>query len=218
VMIVHYIIRQGLPCLLTVSLALSVSGCTTPFQLHYAAASQKTMCPGNTGETPYIPLAEPYKAGDVLWVPQTACEAAIVQMAVDRCIGAASTGSDISGAGSFSDGAGIALNAVGSALNGMVSSVVGIISNPLLTTTRLVATLGTSVAKAVSGAASNSLSIKDMYAAAGSYTLNNQKLAKDEAYYKGLWNAVGSICPPNPIDGFEMEKSNSGYSAPALVN
>ena len=150
-----------------------------------------------------------------VWVPQTACEAAIVQMAVDRCIGASTTTSDIYNAGSVSRGAGIGLNAASSAFDGIISSVMGLITNPLLTSATLVATLGTSIARVFSGSTSSSLSIKNMYAAAGSYSLNNQKLAKDETYYKGLWNAVGSVCPPNPIlGGFEMEKSDTGYSAP----
>jgi hypothetical protein len=43
-------------------------------------------------------------------------------------------------------------------------------------------------------------------------------LAKDETYYKGLWNAVGSVCPPDPIFGsFEMEKPGASYSAPSIA-
>lgn len=209
-------LRKSLPCLLTVSLALSASGCTTPFRIHYDSASHNAMCPGNTGNTS---PADVIKQDGTLWVPQTACEAAIVQMAVDRCIGAASTVTDISSAPSVSDGTGLALNAVSNAFDGIMSSVLGIITNPLLTTTTLVTTVGTSIARAFSGSTSTALSIKNMYAAAGSYTLNNQKLAKDEIYYKGLWNAVGSVCPPNPIFGsFEMESSSTSYSAPAATH
>jgi hypothetical protein len=95
----------------------------------------------------------------------------------------------------------------------------GIITNPLLTSATFVATLGTSIARVFSGTTTSPLSIKNLYAAAGSYTLNNQKLAKDEMYYKGLWNAVGSVCPPNPIlGGFDMEKSSTSYSAPAAMH
>ena len=207
-------IRNRLPCLIAVWFACSATGCTTPFRIHYDSASYNAMCPGNTGNTP---PADAMKQDGTLWVPQTACEAAIVQMAVDRCIGAATTGSDIYSAGSVSDGAGLALNAASSAFDGIISSIMGIVTNPLLTSTTLVTTLGTSIARAFTGSAYPTLSIKNMYAAAGSYTLNNQKLGKDETYYKGLWNAVGSVCPPNPIlGGFEMEKSGTSYSAPVI--
>jgi hypothetical protein len=200
------------PYLITVLLGLCETGCTTPFQVHYEAVSHSAMCPSSSGVT--LPVDAIKQDGSV-WVPQTACEAAIVQMAVDRCIGASTTTSDIYNAGSVSRGAGIGLNAASSAFDGIISSVMGLITNPLLTSATLVATLGTSIARVFSGSTSSSLSIKNMYAAAGSYSLNNQKLAKDETYYKGLWNAVGSVCPPNPIlGGFEMEKSDTGYSAP----
>ncbi len=202
--------------LVTVFLVFSAAGCTTPFHIHYASASHNAMCPGFDGATPPVEAA---KQDGALWTPQTPCEAAVVQMAVDRCIGASSTSTDIVGAGSFSNGAGVALNAVSSAFDGLMSSVLGIITNPLLTSATFVATLGTSIARVFSGTATSPLSIKNMYAAAGSYTLNNQKLAKDEMYYKGLWNAVGSVCPPNPVlGGFEMEKSSTSYSAPAVMH
>ncbi len=205
-------IRKSHACIIAVVFAVLVSGCTTPFQIHYASASRNAMCPGIAGATP---PAESIKLDGALWSPQTPCEAAIVQMAVDRCIGAGTTSSDMLSAGSTADSAGIALNAVASAFDGLMSSVLGIITNPLLTSTTLVATLGTSIARVFSGSAATLPAIKNMYAAAGSYTLNNQKLAKDETYYQGLWNAVGSVCPPNPIlGGFDMEKPNTSYSAP----
>jgi hypothetical protein len=208
-------IYPSLPGFIAFAFALAASGCTTPFHLHYASASQTAQCPGFAAAMP--PAAIKQDGG--IWTPQTPCEAAVVQMAVDRCIGAATTGSDIVGAGSFADGAGVTLNAVSSAFDGLMSSVLGIITNPLLTSATLVATLGTSIARVFSGSAASPLSIKNMYAAAGSYTLNNQMLAKDEMYYKGLWNAVGSVCPPNPIlGGFDMEKSATSYAAPALTH
>jgi hypothetical protein len=104
--------------LITAFFVLTALGCTTPFHIHYASASHNAMCPGFEGVTPPV---ETVKQDETLWTPQTPCEAAVVQMAVDRCIGAASTSTDMMGAGSFSDGAGVALNAVSNAFDGLIS-------------------------------------------------------------------------------------------------
>lgn len=204
--------RENLSLSIILCGALTLPGCVSPFQAHYQAATNRDgMCPGKDGLTP--PQAE-IRTGAKDWFPQTACEAAVIQAAVDRCIGAATTTSDVFGADSFATGAGVALDAAATSADGVFTSVGAVVSNPLFATANLVATLGTSIAKAFYGS-TTPLSIKSMYAAAGDYTFQNQRLAKDEAYYKGLWNAVGSVCPQNLLlGGFEMEKPGATYSAP----
>ena len=96
--------RENLSLSIILCGALTLPGCVSPFQAHYQAATNRDgMCPGKDGLTP--PQAE-IRTGAKDWFPQTACEAAVIQAAVDRCIGAATTTSDVFGADSFATGAG----------------------------------------------------------------------------------------------------------------
>jgi hypothetical protein len=141
------------------------------------------------------------------------CQTVLVQSAINECI----AGANVAGllqAGEWSMIGGELINSGVQVVSGVISTVGVASEGPLAATTAVASTAGaflSSLGQTFSGK-STTLVMSDFYDAATAYINHTKCLQHDEAYFQGLWNAIGAACPKNPLkSGFPMVKTLIQY-------
>lgn len=205
--------------------ALAACGGSTPYVKVYESASN--VCPDQAPTRLYNPAAGSGSASDsskttsnIPWA--TPCETAIIKKAIDYCNYQVSKTDFFENTGEKLDSASQSLVTLSAAAAGVAGLVVSSPPIAIAGAATLVTSLSTNLGKIISGTPT-AASVGSMTTAAQQYAQLNQNLVppvdthvknrkhgrpdQNNPFYAGLWNAVGSACPPTLLaGGFQMAK------------